>query len=128
MIIALDLETSGLDATKDSIIEVALIRIDSNTFEIQEEFNSFVKFDGELSEIISRITHITAQDLQDAPEFSSLRQDIIDFIGDSPILGHNTQFDRKFLIENGIPIDNNLVLDTFFLANFLLTQLKSLNL
>jgi DNA polymerase III epsilon subunit-like protein len=86
MIIALDLETSGLDATKDSIIEVALVRIDRNTFEVIEEFNSFVKFEGDLPEIISRITHITPDDLENAPSFASLREEIIEFIGDNPIL------------------------------------------
>ncbi len=128
MIVTLDLETSGLDASKDSIIEIALLRMDRDTFEVVDEFNSFVKFEGELSEIISRITHIEPEDLRDAPSFSSLREEIIEFIWDAPILWHNTQFDRKFLIQNGIPIDDNLVLDTFFLANFLLRDFKSLNL
>jgi DNA polymerase III epsilon subunit-like protein len=42
MIVALDLETTGLLKEKDFIIEIALIKFDENTFEIIEEFSSLI--------------------------------------------------------------------------------------
>lgn len=128
MIIALDLETTWLDAAKDTIIEVALIKIDVETRKIIDTYNTFVNPQREIPEIISEITNIRQQDVEDAPLFSDIQQKVQDFIGDFPILWHNTNFDRSFLLSHGIEIQNNLVLDTFFLANFLLLDLKSLNL
>ncbi len=128
MIIALDLETTWLDSTVDGIIEVALVKIDEKTFEKIDEFQTFVHPGVPIPELITNITNISDSDVEGAPSFSEIRQDIQEFIGDAPILGHNTNFDRKFLLDNGIDIEKNLVLDTFFLANFLLSDLKSLNL
>jgi len=128
MIVALDLETTGLDSSKDTIIEVALIKIDSQTFNVVDTYNTFINPEREIPEIISEITNIRDVDVQDAPIFSGISSDIQNFIGDLPILGHNTKFDKDFLVSHGIDLQNNLVLDTFFLANFLLFDLKSLNL
>ena len=128
MIVALDLETTGLDKEVDAIIEVALIKIDTKTFKVLDTYNTFVNPERDIPELISNITSISQDDVEGAPVFSHVQQEIVDFIGDAPILGHNTQFDRGFLLSHGVPIEKNLVLDTFFLANFLLQDLKSLNL
>jgi len=128
MIVALDLETTWLDSWKDTIIEIALIKIHTETFEVLDVYNTFVDPQRDIPEIISEITNITQLDVEGAPIFSEIASTVQEFIGDSPILGHNTNFDRDFLLSHGIDIQKNLVLDTFFLANFLLLELKSLNL
>ena len=128
MIVALDLETTWLNSTNDAIIEVALIKIDTQTFATQDTYNTFVNPEREIPEIISNITNITQKDVQDAPLFAEIQDDVRAFIWDCPILGHNTNFDRSFLMSHGVSLEKNLVLDTFFLANFLLSELKSLNL
>jgi len=127
-IVALDLETTGLDSSVDGIIEVALVKIDPETFEVQDVFQSFVNPEKPIPEIISQITSITMEMVENAPTFSQIQEQVSDFIGGAPILGHNTNFDRDFLLAFGIPLENNLVLDTFALANFLLRNLKSLSL
>ncbi|MDQ7022316.1 MAG: exonuclease domain-containing protein [Candidatus Gracilibacteria bacterium] len=128
MIIALDLETTGLDNTIDKIIEIGLVKFDKKTFEIIEQKSFLVNPEIEIPELITNITNISNKDVKDSPLWKDLIFEIEDFIGDYPILGHNTKFDSGFLRFNGIELINNLELDTFEYANFLLKDEKSLSL
>ncbi|MDP2090423.1 MAG: helicase C-terminal domain-containing protein [Candidatus Gracilibacteria bacterium] len=128
MIICLDLETTGLDKYNDRIIEIALVKFDERTFEVIDTFSSLVSPGIPIPDVISNITNIYDEDLIGAPKLDELKKDIIAFIGDLPILGHNITFDIDFFINNGIPVDSNIKLDTFFLANFLCYSQSSLNL
>lgn len=127
-IIALDLETTWLDSKKDSIIEIALVKFDAITFEIVEQFSTLINPEIEIPDLITNITNISNADILDAPYFDELIDKIKDFIWDLPILWHNVYFDRSFLIENDIAIDDNIALDTFLLANFLVNDSQSLSL
>ncbi len=129
MIVALDLETTWVDNKKDKIIELALIKFDENTFEIIETFSTLINPGISIPEVISNITNIFDDDLKDAPTFDSdLRKKVSEFIWDAPILWHNTNFDRDFLINYGVDLEKNIVLDTFFLSNIIFHNEKSLNL
>ena len=128
MIVALDLETTGLLKEKDSIIEIALIKFDENTFEIIEEFSSLINPWIKIPDLNINITWITDEMVLNSPYLDDLTEKIRDFIWDFPILGHNTYFDRDFLIEKWINISKNIVLDTFFIANFLSIGCKSMSL
>ncbi len=128
MIVVLDLETTWLNSRKDKIIEVALVKIDENTFEILEKYSTFVNPKIPIPEIISNITNITDKDVENSPTISEVKSEIREFIWDSTILWHNIPFDREFLISSWIDVSNNISLDTFLLANFLAIESKSLNL
>ena len=128
MIIAFDLETTGLDKHKDEIIEIALIKFDEKNFETIETYSSLINPWIKIPSVISNITNIFDSDVLNAPDFKLIRSSVKEFIWDLPVLWHNTYFDRDFLIENWIDISNNIVLDTFFLANLLCFKEKSLNL
>ena len=41
-IVAFDIETTGLDKSKDQIIQISLAKFDSETYEIIDTFDSFV--------------------------------------------------------------------------------------
>ena len=125
--IILDLETSGLRAREDSIIEVALMRID-DTGKILEQYSSLVNPGFVISAEITLLTNITPEDLESAPTIGSLKSQIVDFIGNSPVIGHNVSFDLDFLAENGMFPSNPLVIDTFKMAEILYHGEKSLNL
>jgi len=128
MIIALDLETTWLDKNKDKIIEIALVKFDSDTFEIIETFSSLVNPGCEIPELTTNITNIRTDDILDAPYFDEIASKVSDFIWDLPILWHNVYFDRWFLLNNNINIEKNITLDTFFLANIFSRYQKSLSL
>ena len=128
-IIALDLETTWLDNKKDKIIEIALVKFDTDTFEIIEKFETLINPLIPIPEINSNITNIFDKDVKDAPIFDEkMISKIDDFIWDLPILWHNTYFDRDFLISAWVWIEENIVLDTFTLANIVFFEEKSLNL
>ncbi|NDK07739.1 hypothetical protein EOM39_00665, partial [Candidatus Gracilibacteria bacterium] len=59
MIVALDLETTGLSKEKDFIIEIALVKFDEITFEIIEEFSTLVNPGIKIPDLNTNITGIT---------------------------------------------------------------------
>jgi DNA polymerase-3 subunit alpha (Gram-positive type) len=128
MFIVLDLETTGLSARDDSIIECAFVKIDRETFKEVDRFSSFVNPGRDIPGLITQITNIFERDVSSAPKFSELQDDIQDFIQGFPLIGHNIPFDVRFLESHGIDTSKNPYIDTFFLANFLCFEEKSLNL
>lgn len=128
MFIVLDLETTGLSARDDSIIEYALIKIERETFREVDRLSGFVNPGRDIPWLISQITNIFEDDVSNAPKFSEVSDDIQDFIEGFPLIGHNVSFDVRFLESHGIDTSKNPYIDTFFLANFLCFEEKSLNL
>jgi len=128
MYVVIDLETTWLDSSSDEIIEIACVKIDRSSCEEIDRYHSFVKPDKDIPELISQITNIFASDVENAPRFSDIQDEVEDFIDGLPIIGHNISFDTRFLEKNGVDIRNSPTIDTFFLANFLCFDEKSLNL
>lgn len=123
----IDLETTWLSPLNDAIIEFACVKIDDNFQEIGR-LHSFVNPKVPIPALISGITNIYDEDVENAPIFESVMDDIQDFIGTDTIVGHNIAFDLKFLDSHGVDVSKNPVVDTFFFANFLAFEEKSLNL
>lgn len=91
-----DFETTGLDHANDRVIEMAAIRVVNG--EIVSQFQTLVKFDGELTEKITEITGITSDMLvggmEEAAAFITLRR----IMGPNSLLvAHNAAFDLQFL-------------------------------
>lgn len=128
MIICFDLETTGLDKYNDRIIEIAMIKFDEKTYKVIDTFNSLVNPETSIPDLISNITNITDNDVVWAPILDDLKNEILDFVWDCPLLGHNIHFDVDFFINNWINVKQNVTIDTFFLANFLSFNEPSLNL
>jgi DNA polymerase-3 subunit alpha (Gram-positive type) len=80
MVIAFDLETTGLDRFADKIIEIAMIKFDEQTFKILETYSCFVNPEVKIPETISNITSIFDDDVKDAPKISEIRDEIKAFI------------------------------------------------
>ena len=96
--VVIDLETTGLMPDFDEIIEFAGIKIEDGK-EV-DRYNTLIKPDYEINSFITELTGITNEMLKDAPKIIDVIDKIIDFIGDSVIVGHNVNFDINFLYDN----------------------------
>jgi ATP-dependent DNA helicase DinG len=116
-LIALDLETTGLDPERDAIIEIGAVRFRGSR--VEDEWNTLVNPGQPLSPLIVQLTGITDDMLAGAPRITQVLGDLQAFVGDVPILGHNVQFDLDFLRRKGV-FHTNEALDTFDLASVLM--------
>ncbi len=123
--IALDLETTGLHAEQDTILEVAAIKFQGD--HVLDTFESFVTPGRAVPFRVQRLTGITPDLLAGAPHFDTIAHGLQEFLGDFPIVGHSIPFDAGFLRRRGLARSNPLV-DTFELATVLLPSLSSYNL
>src|SRR5688500_6607588 len=76
--IALDVETTGLEAGVDEIIEVAAVKFRGD--EVLETFQQLVRPRQSLPLKITRLTGITEEQLADAPRFSAIAPDLVRFV------------------------------------------------
>ncbi|MBN1966791.1 MAG: DEAD/DEAH box helicase [Anaerolineae bacterium] len=124
-IIALDLETTGLDPDNDRIIEIGMARFRDG--EVIETYDTLIDPQRELPPHITSLTGIKPDDLIDAPKLAAVLDKVSRFIGSAPVLGHNVGFDLSFLQRAGIAYDNQ-GLDTYELASVMLPTAPRYNL
>ena len=117
--VALDLETTGLDADREKIIQVGAVKFQGHR--VLDRFETFVNPGRAIPEFIQRLTGIRPDQVSRAPYFSSVSQRLETFLEDHPIVGHNIGFDLRFLETHGLALFNSRY-DTWDLASFLLPQ------
>ena len=97
--VVFDTETTGLSASKDRIVELSAIRfVDGVPVEI---FETFINPEREISPEVSAINHITNDMVAGAPTISEVLPSFEAFVGKSPLVAHNLEFDIKFLFYSG---------------------------
>ncbi|MBK9749749.1 MAG: DEAD/DEAH box helicase [Chloroflexi bacterium] len=124
-LVALDLETTGLDPTQDQIIEIGAVRFRNG--EVIDEFNELVDPGRPIPPIVSTLTGIQNDDLVGKPRLATVLPKLKEFVGDSPFVGHNIGFDASFLYKQGA-LQDNLRIDTYELASVLLPTAPRYNL
>ena len=115
--IAFDLETTGLNADRDEIIEIGAARFRQG--ELVEMYQSFVNPGKPIPSEITHLTGIDDDDVADAPPMRALLPRLKTFFGDTTVVCHNADFDLSFMQKHGLLADNR-ALDTFDLASVLL--------
>src|SRR5215472_11979098 len=123
--VALDLETTGLHAEQDAILEIAAVKFQGDT--ILGKMETLVSPERSIPFRVQRLTGITPQQVADAPKFESISRQLQLFLSDYPLVGHSIPFDVGFLRRRGL-VRNNPLIDTFELATVLLPSLPSYNL
>jgi len=95
--IVLDTETTGFDPkTGDRLIEVGCIEI-HDLLPTGRTFHRFVNPERLIPPDATRVHGITDDKVKDAPKFAAIVHDLMEFIGDAPVIAHNAQFDRNFI-------------------------------
>ncbi|WP_102028253.1 PolC-type DNA polymerase III [Salirhabdus sp. Marseille-P4669] len=125
--VVFDVETTGLSAIYDTIIELAAVKIKNG--EIIDRFESFANPHHPLSDTTTELTGITDEMVRDAPEVDEVLENFYQWMGDSILVAHNASFDMGFLNAGlkkiGRAEADNPVIDTLELARFLFPNLKN---
>jgi len=123
----LDLETTGFNPTRDSIIEIAIITTDEQGRELEKYSEVFVPQKSALTPEITKITGITQKeiDAQGKTLTEEKKSQIQNIIQEATIVGHNIDFDVEFLKKNEILKTQNSRIDTHELARILLPNEKT---
>ncbi|MDR2047320.1 MAG: 3'-5' exoribonuclease [Clostridiales bacterium] len=90
-----DCETTGLDRANDGIIEIGAVKIENGA--ITETFETLVNPGREVGGDITALTGITNDELKTAPKIETVFGDFYKFIGETPIVAHNIEFDIEFI-------------------------------
>lgn len=116
--VAIDTETTGFSPTQDKLIEFAALKVKDG--KVVDSYSTLINPGLNLPLKITEITGITDDMLNDAPKINSVIHTISNFIGDSPVIGHNVIFDIKFLAAArnscGLPVFNVTYIDTLPLS------------
>ncbi len=124
-IVAIDIETTGLDPTKDAITEIGAVRF--NGKRVEAEWSTLVNPNRPIPTFITQLTGITNEMVRNAPPFRSVAPDLATFVGNAPVLGHSVRFDLGFLQKAGILTLNDAI-DTYEMAAVLLPTARRYNL
>lgn len=93
--IAIDLETTGLNPKEDRIIEIGAIRVENG--EEKERYHTMINPRCTLEPRITELTGITADMVEHAPDLAEIADELLEFAGELPLLGHHVIFDYSFL-------------------------------
>ncbi len=96
--ISFDLETTGLNPDKDKITEIAACRFINGEF--TEEFTTLINPGIPIPKNITALTGITNKMVEDAPSINDALPDFMKFIGSTPLVAQNINFDYNFINKN----------------------------
>lgn len=93
--VALDIETTGLDAHEDRIIQVAMVKVLNG--EIKDTYCKLVNPQKHISLAASEVNGLYDVDVKKEKTIKQIFPEIFAFIDDLPIVAHNAKFDMGFL-------------------------------
>ncbi|MEQ8673338.1 MAG: helicase C-terminal domain-containing protein [Aggregatilineales bacterium] len=125
-LVAIDLESTGLNVNTDKIIEVGAVRLKDG--KIVDEYSTMVNPGIPIPTITTHITGIQQEDVAHAPTIDKVLPDIIKFVGDAVMIAHNVTLDMGFLQDTHGILRANKSIDTYDLATILLPGAPRYNL
>jgi len=120
--IIFDTETTGLDNSKDRIIEIGALEYDENRFPTGRKFHYYLNPDGMKVPMEAQKIHgISDAMLADKPRFADIVDEFLRFTDGALLIAHNAMFDLGFInAELGRcgkrPIDVDRIIDTLPIA------------
>jgi DNA polymerase-3 subunit epsilon len=95
--IVFDTETTGLNPLSgDRMVEIGCVEI-FNRVETGRHFHAYFNPDRDMPFEAQEVHGLTNLFLSDKPRFSERVDELLDFLGDSPLVAHNAGFDFGFL-------------------------------
>jgi len=102
--IVLDTETTGLDYTREKVIEFAAVRLENG--KITDEYQTLINPQQHIRKSSMAIHGISQDMVEDQPTEAEAMPKILEFMGDYPIVAHNAIFDYSFLNEASLRVCN----------------------
>ena len=103
-LVALDLETTGVDPRNDRVIEVGAVKFRGDA-EIAR-FSTMVNPRIDIPQFVTNLTGIAQSDVELSPEWHQVSSELDTFIDGSRLVGHQVRFDVSFLRHGGIDVDS----------------------
>lgn len=123
-VVVLDTETTGLNPSSCSLLEIAAIRMRGS--ETVDTFQTFVNPGRAIPPEITELTGITQADIVGAPTPREAVAAFAKFAGDCNLVAHNASFDQQFIMRQASPGDlPGQWIDTLSLSQIVLPRLKS---
>jgi DNA polymerase-3 subunit epsilon len=92
----IDFETTGLSPESgDRIIEVGIAILSGGR--IVDRYQSFINPQARIPAVVSSLTGINDSMVRTAPRAAQVMPEIINFVGDLPLVAHNASFDKRFM-------------------------------
>lgn len=126
----IDLETTGGNPDTEKIIEIGMVKIENR--KISEERSFLINPQKDIPDFVQKLTGIRKADVEHSPKIEEVIDEIIQFIGESILVAHNTSFDVPFL--NGVlkklqrPTLDNKVICTNIMTKYMIPDIMSSNL
>ena len=98
----IDVETTGLSARKDEILEICAIRFRDGL--PQEKFSTLTAPRKKIPPKATKINGISEKMVEGFPHFSLIADSLVEFIGNDNIVGHNLEFDLQFILAHGADV------------------------
>ncbi|MCF6178072.1 MAG: 3'-5' exonuclease [Geopsychrobacter sp.] len=96
-VVVFDFETTGMSPNQgDRVIEVGAVRLEAGC--IVDQFQALINPGFRLNPFVSDLTGISDDMLSKAAEASLVMAGFSKFIGTSPLVAHNSSFDKRFLV------------------------------
>lgn len=123
--VVFDIESTGLYHEMDEITEIGAVKIKNK--EIVAEFNHLINPQMDIPYKIQELTGITNDMVKDKDSIEIVLPKFLDFIGDSYLVAHNSDFDMGFIRNKANKLNlefKNKDIDTLDLAHLLLKEMK----
>jgi DNA polymerase III subunit epsilon len=119
--IVFDTETTGLDPSKgDRLVEIGCIEM-INRVATGRTFHAYFNPERDMPAEAQAVHGLSSTFLADKPLFATRAAELLEFLGDSPLVAHNAGFDFGFLnaelaICGMAPVDRARMIDTVAIA------------
>lgn len=127
--VVFDLETTGIGAKSNQIIEVGAVKIQNRT--ITDRYSTFVNPYRPIPFHITQLTSIDDSMVKEAPGIETVLPEFIQWCDDAVMVAHNASFDIGFVTQKAKELNmetNFTVIDTVSMSRAVLPELRNYKL